>query len=251
MEATVSHSPNTILLIADISGYTRFMKQHTIAISHAKQIIVRLLKALMNTAQPPLKVAELEGDAVFFYARAQGTSLETIAHQVKDQMVALFAAFRKELHSVDSLRTCACDACTHIHDLQLKEVLHVGRVEVETIGQFEKLFGFDVILVHRLLKNSVQANEYVMMTEPAFSCVKDFHGLAPERTREVFEGVGEIDTLVFYPQPLWGRVPIVPAEVCEASVVEKWKWRWEISYKALADWIGIRKIDGVFDSLPT
>lgn len=226
------------------------MKQHAISISHAKQIIVRLLKVLMSTARPPLKVAELEGDAVFFYAPTSGSTLDTVAQRVKDQLLELFAAFKNELHAIDSLRTCACDACTHIHSLQLKQVIHAGVVEVEKIGRFEKLFGFDVILVHRMLKNSVQANEYVMMTEPAYARVKDFYGLTPQRFKETFEGVGEIETLLFYPHSILMRVPIAPVTVPKVSPVDKWKWRWEISYKTLFEWLGIRKIRGVFDGLP-
>jgi hypothetical protein len=55
-----------ILLVADISGFTKFMKLHAISTSHAKQIIVRLLKSLMKASKPPLKVAELEGDLFSF-----------------------------------------------------------------------------------------------------------------------------------------------------------------------------------------
>ncbi len=243
-------SPNTILLIADISGYTRFMKQHAIAISHAKQIIVRLLTVLMKTAQPPLKVVELEGDAVFFYAPSNGSALEVVAQKVKNQLLEFFAAFRKELHAIDSLRTCACDACTHIHDLQLKQVVHAGVVEVDRIGRFEKLFGLDVILVHRMLKNSVQANEYVMMSEPAYTRVGDFFGLTPQRSKEIFEGVGEVETLVFYPHAFFHHYQAPAGEVPKVSPLEKWKWRWEISYKALLDWLALRKIGGEFDGLP-
>ncbi len=247
----MNNSPNTLLLIADISGYTRFMKQHAISISHAKQIIVRLLTVLVSRARPPLKVAELEGDAVFLYALTNGSSLDAVAQKVKEQVLEFFAAFQKELHAIDSLRTCPCDACTHIGNLQLKQVLHAGVVAVERIGRFEKLFGLDVILVHRMLKNSVQANEYVMMTERAYAHIGDFYGLVPERFKETFEGVGEIETLVFYPRSLLSPVELTTAEVLQVSPFDKWKWRWQISYKTLLEWLGIRKIEGVFDGLPT
>ena len=57
-----------ILLVSDISGYTDFVRQHTRSASHARQITVRLLRAIVSASSPPLSVAELEGDAVFFYA---------------------------------------------------------------------------------------------------------------------------------------------------------------------------------------
>jgi hypothetical protein len=240
---------NTILLIADISGYTRFMKQHTIATSHAKQIIVRLLKALMQTAKPPLKVAELEGDAVFFYARTNGKSLEVVAEQVKAQVVVLLRAFKKELQAIDSLRTCACDACDHAHDLQLKQVIHAGNVDVERIERFEKLFGLDVILVHRMLKNSVNAHEYVMMTMPVFNSLKDFFGLQPERYMESFEGIGEVETLVFYPKQIASGLLAVQRQA--VTPFGKLRWRLEITINTFLDIWGIRKLKGSFDGLPS
>jgi hypothetical protein len=245
------NSPDTILLIADISGYTKFMKQHTISVSHAKQIIVRLLKRLIQTVKPPLKVAELEGDAVFLYARTNGKDIAEVASGVKGQVVELFKAFRSEMHEINSLKTCACDACEHIHDLQLKQVLHAGNVEVERIEQFEKLFGIDVILVHRLLKNSVPVHEYVMMTSAMYDTLKDFFGLAPERFREVFEGVGEVETVVFYPKHLPQDMHAVPVAEGEASVLEKIAWRSRITYKTLLDTAGLLKFKGKFDGLPT
>lgn len=247
----MSASPDTILLIADISGYTKFMKQHTIAVSHAKQIIVRLLKALMQTARPPLKVAELEGDAVFFYARASGTDLSRVAEAVKGQVVEFFRSFKEEMCEINALKTCSCDACDHVHDLQLKQVIHAGNVELEKIEQFEKLFGLDVILVHRMLKNSVPSNEYVMMTNHLYKTLKDFYGLAPERYKETFEGVGEVETVVFYPSQIPASVrDVQTAETGNAPLLKKLAWRGEISYKTILDIMGLQKYSGKFDGLP-
>ncbi|NIO06511.1 MAG: DUF2652 domain-containing protein, partial [Deltaproteobacteria bacterium] len=64
----MNDSSRTLLLIADISGFTEFMRLHAMATRHARQIVVRLLRAMIEATGPPLRVAELEGDAVFFYA---------------------------------------------------------------------------------------------------------------------------------------------------------------------------------------
>ena len=245
----MADSPNTVLLIADISGYTKFMKQHTIASSHAKQIIVKLLRAMMRAAKPPLKVAELEGDAVFFYARGKASDVDRMAAHVKHQIVELFAAFKKELHDIDSLRTCSCDACDHVHDLQLKQVMHAGNVDIARIERFEKLFGIDVILVHRMLKNSVPVHEYVMMTGPMFACVKDFFGLEPERRTESFEGVGEVETLVFYPDDIQPRTTVSTTDG-DSSTLAKLLWRFRISVRAIWDVYGLGKYKGIFRNLP-
>lgn len=240
---------NTILLIADISGYTRFMKQHSVSVSHAKQIIVRLLKALMAAAKPPLKVAELEGDAVFFYARADKNDIDKVAAQVKKQIVNLFAAFKKELREIDSLKTCSCNACDHVHDLQLKQVIHAGNVEVEKISRFEKLFGLDVILVHRMLKNSVPSNEYVMMTDPMYNSMKDFYGLSPERRTEAFEGVGDVETLTFYPRHI--KADSSSLQQQPPSYARKLLWRIGITINTFRDIWGLEPYKGRFRNLPT
>lgn len=247
----MAESPNTVLLIADISGYTKFMKQHAISVTHAKQIIVRLLKALMQTAKPPLKVAELEGDAVFFYARVDKGDAAAIAQQVKDQIMTFFSAFKKEISVINSLTSCACDACTHISDLQLKQVVHAGNVEVEKIAQFEKLFGLDVIVVHRMLKNSVPENEYVMMSDVMYECCTDFYGLQPKRFKESFEGVGDVETLVFFPKQLTSvPVPSLTAEVTQPTVADKFRWRFVQTVGTLANWAGLTRFKGKFKSVP-
>ncbi len=246
----MSDTTKAVLLVADISGFTSFMKQHSIALNHAKQIIVRLLKALMSASQPPLKVAELEGDAVFFYALASESNVEKTVGQVKSQIVGFFEAFKRELETINNLKTCVCDACDHVHDLQLKQVIHVGEVSVERIDRFEKLFGLDVILVHRMLKNSVPSKEYVMMTSPLFTAMRDFFGLAPERRQESFEGVGEVETLVFYPKQLPEDISRPQMAQGPKGLLHKLGWRAEISLGFLWDMLGFRKFAGEFKNLP-
>src|SRR2546428_14070849 len=56
-----------LLLIADIGGYTRFMRLHRLSLAHSQQITGRLLEAMTEAADGGTLV-ELEGDAAFFYA---------------------------------------------------------------------------------------------------------------------------------------------------------------------------------------
>ena len=191
-----------ILLVSDISGYTDFVRQHTCSASHARQITVRLLKAIVSASSPPLSVAELEGDAVFFYALGSEEEVPGLAKQVKDQIPRLFRAFAKELKVLSSGPKCSCDACAGVAALRLKQVVHAGEVAVEKIGRFEKLFGLAVIIVHRMLKNSVPEREYLMVSESAFSNFGDFFGLEPERRVVELEGIGEHRTMVFHAEQL-------------------------------------------------
>jgi uncharacterized protein DUF2652 len=191
---------HAILLIADISGYTQFMRMHKISINHAKQIVVRLLKSLIKASKTPLKVAELEGDAVFFYALCAENEISKTAEAVKGQIMELHNSFREELDILMDIRVCNCDACLNAGQLKLKQIVHAGEVEVEKIHNIKQIFGLDVIVVHRMLKNSLPSREYIMMTDSVYSEFTDFYGLKPESHKENFEGIGEVSAVVFYPE---------------------------------------------------
>lgn len=177
--------PRAVLLIADIGGYTRFMKVHRINLAHAQFVVGRLLEALIDGTGRRLKLAKLEGDAAFFYATADagvGELTKTIA-----DIRGAFLRRREEL-TID--RLCSCDGCTQAGELKLKFVAHVGEIAFQKVKRHTELAGVDVILVHRLLKNSVPVPEYLLMSE-------EVHGHLPERlqsqsvaVQEELEGIG-------------------------------------------------------------
>jgi hypothetical protein len=59
----------TFMLIADIAGYTRFVKSHRASLAHAQEIVAQLLEAVIDARSPPLTLAKLEGDAAFVYVK--------------------------------------------------------------------------------------------------------------------------------------------------------------------------------------
>jgi class 3 adenylate cyclase len=184
-----------LLVIADISGFTQFMKSHENTANHAMQVVVELLRAVISAAAPPLKLAEVEGDAAFFYAicKEDGDNVRELA-AIKKQVMSFFRSFYQTLH-----RLCAYNPCARTaQDLRLKVVIHAGEVAIEHIHGFDKLFGMDVILAHRLLKNSVPSQEYVLLTEAAYNWLGDFHQLEPERQTEYSENIGVVETIVLY-----------------------------------------------------
>ncbi len=184
-----------LLVIADISGFTQFMKSHENKANHAMQVVVELLRAVISAAAPPLKLAEVEGDAAFFYAICQedGDATAELA-AIKRQVMSFFRSFYQTLYRLRAFNPCA----RHAQDLRLKVVIHAGEVALEHIHGFDKLFGMDVILTHRLLKNSVPSPEYVLMTEAAYNWLGDFHQLEPERQTEYCEDIGVVETVVIY-----------------------------------------------------
>ncbi len=234
-----------ILLVADISGYTDFVRQHARSASHARQIVVRLLKSIISEARPPLTVGELEGDAVFFYALGSEEELPGLARHVKDQIPRFFRAFTKALKVLSTRPRCSCEACSSIESLRLKQVVHTGEVAVEKIHRFEKLFGLDVIVVHRMLKNSVPAREYLMLSEPAFSTFQGFFDIEPERRVEELEGVGELPMMVFYAdqlQVMQRHLEEREGPIPEPSLIEIVRWKLGVSARTLVDLVTKRDL---------
>lgn len=229
-----------ILLVSDISGYTEFVTHHARSASHARQVTVRLLKAIVAASSSPLSVAELEGDAVFFYALGSEEELPAVASQVKHQIPRLFRAFAREIRLLESMSKCSCEACSNIGSLHLKQVVHAGEVAVEKIGRFEKLFGLAVIIVHRMLKNSVRANEYLMLSEPAFSSFDGFFGLEPERRMMTLEGIGEREMMVFYAAQLasiQGEQQDVEGPIPHTSLSQILWWHFGLGVRTLLDMV--------------
>ncbi len=178
-----------LLVIADISGYTRFMKVHRINLAHAQVVVARLLEAVIDAARP-LKLYKLEGDAALFWLDAGGAGAEPSA--LARAIRRAFVRRRTEL-VID--RACSCDGCVQVSELKIKFVTHVGEVAFQKIKRFTELAGMDVIVVHRLLKNSVPLSEYLLMTEAALELAPEAVRGASRTVHEELEGVGKM--------PIW------------------------------------------------
>lgn len=149
----------TLLFIPDISGFTRFVNDT--AISHSRHIIAELLEAIIDADELGLTVSEIEGDAILFYRPgAAPQTAETLA-----QVEKMYVAFHSHLQTYEDQRICQCGACCSAVDLELKFIAHHGIVAQERVKDYSKLFGRDVILVHRLLKNDVPYTEYALLTD--------------------------------------------------------------------------------------
>jgi hypothetical protein len=180
-----------VFLIADIGGYTRFMKVHRINLSHAQYVVAQLLEAVIDAAAPGFKLAKLEGDAAFFYALAKGEpDLASLGERVAKIRQA-FVARRREIE-ID--RVCNCDGCVQASQLTLKFVSHVGDVAFQKVKRMTELAGVDVIFVHRLLKNAVPISEYVLMSEPVHAGLTPAVRDVARESAEELEGLGEMRT---------------------------------------------------------
>ena len=157
-----SETVNALLVIADIGGYTRFMRLHRMSLAHAQENTLRLLDAVIDAA-PDLELSELEGDAAFLYAT--DPSAQEIALSLAGVATAMHQAFHAEQSKLEAISVCRCDACHQTGSLSVKVVAHYGEVVRSMTRGRTTLAGVDVILVHRMLKNSVPLGEYVLITE--------------------------------------------------------------------------------------
>ena len=156
-----------LLLLADIAGYTEFMRLHRLNLAHSQEITQRLLESMLE-AVPAMKLVEVEGDALFLSA-PQGDSEEANdSSGWLPSALAMYQAFHTQQQWMVAHNVCVCDACRRIGKLQVKFVAHVGEVVPQRIRDTEKLVGVDVIAVHRMLKNDVPASEYVLMSGPLY-----------------------------------------------------------------------------------
>ena len=155
----------TLMLIADIAGYTRFMKFHNASLAHAQEIVARLLEVVIDAAGPSLRLAKLEGDAAFFYMPAPRDGQVRPA-LVAGHAAAIYRAFHARAADLRVNTLCPCDGCQQAGNLKIKLVGHLGGVAMQKVKQLTELAGVDVIVVHRMLKNAVPVPEYLLMTPP-------------------------------------------------------------------------------------
>ncbi len=148
----------TLLFIPDISGFTEFV--HNTEIQHSGHIVEELLEVLIDANEMDLEISEIEGDAILFYRKGQTPTAAEILAQVQK----MYVRFHGHLKKYETHRICQCGACSNAHNLSLKFVLHYGDLMTRQVKNFNKLFGKDLIVAHRLMKNKVEAKEYVLFT---------------------------------------------------------------------------------------
>lgn len=188
------------LVIVDISGYTGFVRSQRKTLLHAQEIIAQLIEAVIDKATHPLVLNKLEGDAAFLYAELGDREAEG-ARDVARQVKKFFACFNAKAQELSASRSsCPCEACQRIRGLKLKAVLHSGVAGFRSIRQFEELTGEDVILVHRLLKNTIPAKEYVLMTEEFHRLAGDVPQSRAQNHEERYEDLGSFRVKVFFPE---------------------------------------------------
>jgi hypothetical protein len=151
---------NGTIFIVDISGFTRFVKE-TESIKGAL-VISRLLTAIVSANKFSFEVSEIEGDAILFFRYGKPSPVS----QVLDQFETMLSAFNKKLKNLKISSGSA-------EQLSIKAVAHYGEISRYRIFNFDKLYGKVLIEAHRLLKNQIHQDTYMLITDQYFDAAAD------------------------------------------------------------------------------
>lgn len=148
----------SLLFLPDLSGFTEFV--HTTEIEHSQHVIAELLEVLIDANETDLKLAEIEGDALFFYKENEVPSQAVLLKQIE----RMYKDFYRHLKRFEQHRICQCNACASAPNLQLKIIAHCGDIQFIKVKESRKPFGQEVIQAHRLMKNSVPSDNYILLS---------------------------------------------------------------------------------------
>lgn len=154
----------TLICIPDISGFTQFMREANFDLT--AQVIPALLNEIIYANTINLQVSEIEGDAVLFFRSGELPSLEELIDQCK----TFYTDFYKRMDRLYREHKKEEDARSISEILGLKTILHYGEeIAMVPIGNRIKLMGEDVITAHRMLKNDIPIDEYILFSEQVYN----------------------------------------------------------------------------------
>ncbi|PIB30511.1 hypothetical protein BFP77_04135 [Maribacter sp. 4U21] len=183
----------TLICIPDISGFTEFMSETDFDLS--SKVIPTLLNNIIYSNEIGLKVSEIEGDAVLFYKSGEMPSLVNLIKQC----VYFYTEFYKQMDILREKYRDSKDATVIPEILGLKIILHYGAaIALTKVGTRIKLFGEDLIVAHRLLKNDIEMDEYLLLSQGLTDYYKrnnlneDFEWARLKESSTIYDHVGEI-----------------------------------------------------------
>lgn len=150
-------SAPAMIYIPDMNGFTGYISKTDIKVT--KKVIPALLETILSANELNMKMVEIQGDAVLFYRIGEPPTPGELVAQSKK----IFLAFSRKLEELSA--QYPENSIYLPESLGIKIVSHYGKIGITKIRGFTKLIGQDVIIAHRLLKNSTQADEYLLMTE--------------------------------------------------------------------------------------
>lgn len=153
MTAGVQEAPQMgLVFIPDISGFTELVRSTDLATGNA--ITCELLTTLTQANVLGMEIAEIEGDAIFFFKWKSMPAVD----ELYEQFERMKSAFDCKVAAVQAKYGITLD-------LQLKAIAHYGAMTGFSVQGFQKLYGEVVIEAHRLLKNKVPGRSYLLVTD--------------------------------------------------------------------------------------
>lgn len=150
----------TLICIPDISGFTQFMSEVDFELS--SKVIPSLLNKVIYSNTIDLKVSEIEGDAILFYKTGNLPPFSELINQCTQ----FYTQFYEQLDKLRKAYASNEQAIEIPELLGLKIILHFGEeVASAQVGNRIKLMGEDVIIAHRLLKNDIPYDEYLLVSD--------------------------------------------------------------------------------------
>ena len=137
-------------------------------------------------------LSEVEGDALLLYRKGKPVEGDALVRQC----LSMFESFHKQIKIIERDSLCQCGACKTATNLNLKFVAHHGMVQEIKVMQFTKCSGLDMVVAHRLLKNRIGSDEYILATPSCFdsaSLGQSPGALVWERSSEEYPAIGKVD----------------------------------------------------------
>jgi len=178
------------ILIPDISGYTEFLTKTELV--HSAHIINELLEAILAANGSEFVLSEVEGDALLLYHKGKPIDADALVRQC----LSMFESFHKQLKIIERDSICHCGACKTASNLSLKFIAHHGVVQEIKVMQFTKCSGLDMVVAHRLMKNRIESEEYILATPSCFdasSLEQSRPALPWLRASDEYPAIGKID----------------------------------------------------------
>ena len=191
-----------LIFIPDISGFTKFVNETGLQLS--RNLIADLLEIIIEANILEMTLAEIQGDAVLFYRLGNPPSVQEVVNQCKQ----IFLDFQNYLKIVERDTGSELGASLSDSNLTLKFVVHYGLLSVTNIRDHIKLMGKEMIIAHRLLKNNIAGDEYVLLseaylqTQPAESIKPNFSWTQLRTGFTNYEHLGDIHYRYAYLTPL-------------------------------------------------
>ncbi len=191
------------ILLTDISGYTMFLTKSEL--DHANDILQQLFNKQLARIKSPLILSNMQGDAILFYLP---DSTEQQPQTVIETIERLYYDFRRLLELMKVNSSCTCNACVNMNILDLKVFLHHGSYMVQEMGGKQELVGSDVIIAHRMMKNSVKENTglngYALITDAALQQLGGETMVQPLIDhQETYEHIGEVKMHIYSLEAAW------------------------------------------------